>query len=64
MTWKSIRKLSGNMRWLGASVSQVQSQESRFDSRSVAQALGVSVDEVNVALTDLCLFGLVELKGE
>ena len=64
MTWKAIRTLSGNMRWLGASVLALQAQRGRFDSRAVAQALGVSVDEVNVALTDLCLFGLVELKGE
>ena len=66
MTWKSIRQIAGDMRWLGGSIIlRNQSQPSRpFDSRLMAQALRVSVDEVNVALTDLCLFGLMELKGE
>lgn len=66
MTWKSIGRIAGTMRWLGAAmILQVQAQTQRpFDSRILARSLKVSVDEVNVALTDLCLFGLMELKGE
>ena len=65
MTWKSIRGIASRMRWLGGFVLQEQRQtQGRFDSRLIAQSLKVSVDEVNVALTDLCLFGLMELKGE
>lgn len=66
MTWKSIRKIARTMRWLGASIIlQKQTQPQRpFDSRAVARALRVSVDDVNVALTDLCLFDLMELRGE
>ena len=65
ITWKSIRLIAGTMRWTGASVLELSSQRGfRFDSRAIAGRLGVSVDEVNVALTDLCLFGLIELKGE
>jgi len=66
MTWKSIGQIAGTMRWLGVSIiSQKQKQPQRpFDSRVLAQSLKVSVDDVNVALTDLCLFGLMELKGE
>ena len=64
MTWKSIGRIAGSMRWTGAAVLQLSTQGTGFDSRSIARRLGVSVDEVNVALTDLCLFGLIELKGE
>jgi hypothetical protein len=65
MTWKSIQQIAGRVRWLGALMLELQAQRTgRFDSRAVARTLRVSVDEVNVALTDLCLFGLVELKGE
>jgi hypothetical protein len=66
MTWKSIRQIASRMRWLGVSIIlQGQTQtEKPFDSRLLAQSLRVSVDEVNVALTDLCMFGLMELKGE
>lgn len=66
MTWKSIRQIAGTMRWLGVSIIlQKQKQpQRRFDSRVLARSLKVSVDDVNVALTDLCLFGLMELKGE
>jgi plasmid maintenance system antidote protein VapI len=63
VTWKSIERLARSMRWTGASVLPL-SEEKRFDSREFARHLGVSVDEVNIALTDLCLFGLIELKGE
>jgi hypothetical protein len=63
MTWKSIRQIAGTMRWTGAFILKTQTQKP-FDSRLMAQTLRVSVDEVNVALTDLCLFGLMELKGE
>jgi plasmid maintenance system antidote protein VapI len=66
MTWKSIQQIARTMRWLGGSINlQLQAQPQRpFDSRLIAHSLKVSVDEVNVALTDLCLFGLMELKGE
>jgi transcriptional regulator with XRE-family HTH domain len=66
MTWKSIRQISTRLRWLGVTiVLQKQTHpQSPFDSRLLAQTLRVSVDEVNVALTDLCMFGLIELKGE
>jgi transcriptional regulator with XRE-family HTH domain len=66
MTWKSIQQIARTMRWLGGSI-LLQNQTQRpgpFDSRLIAQALRVSVDDVNVALTDLCMFGLMELKGE
>ena len=53
------------MRWTGAAVLQLAGDPGfRFDSRAIARRLGVPVDEVNVALSDLCLFGLIELKGE
>jgi hypothetical protein len=66
MTWKSIRRIASTMRWLGGLIIlQIQAQpRSSFDSRLMARALGVSVDEVNVALTDLCMFGVIELRGE
>jgi transcriptional regulator with XRE-family HTH domain len=62
LTWKSIDRIATTMRWTGAAVLQSSTQSSEFDSRSIARQLGISVDEVNVALTDLCLFGLVELR--
>lgn len=65
LTWKSIRGIAGTMKWTGAAVLQPGAQPGfRFDSRVIARQLGISVDEVNIALTDLCLFGLIELKGE
>jgi transcriptional regulator with XRE-family HTH domain len=65
MTWKSIQQIAGSMRWLGVFILQNQAQTQRpFDSRFMAQSLKVSVDEINVALTDLCMFGLMELKGK
>lgn len=65
ITWKSIQGIASGMRWTGAAVLELASQPGfRFDSRVIARRLGVSVDEVNVALADLCLFGLIELKGE
>jgi plasmid maintenance system antidote protein VapI len=64
MTWMSIGRIASRMRWTGAAVLRLSAQENRFDSRSIALRLGVSVDEVNIALTDLCLFGLLQLKGK
>jgi transcriptional regulator with XRE-family HTH domain len=64
LTWKSIRLLAGRMRWTGTAILRYWNADDKFDSRHIARELGVSVDEVNVALTDLCLFGLIELKGE
>ena len=63
LTWKAIGRIAGSMRWIGASVLRVSPQGGGFDSREVARRLGISVDEVNVALTDLCLFGVFQLKG-
>jgi transcriptional regulator with XRE-family HTH domain len=64
MTWQSIQGIATRMRWTGTAVLQVSRSGRAFDSCAVAQSLGISVDEVNVALTDLCLFGLLQLQGE
>jgi transcriptional regulator with XRE-family HTH domain len=64
MTWKSIRGIALKMRWTGASVLSSASGGAKFDSRLIASNLNLTVDEVNVALTDLCMLGLIELKGE
>jgi transcriptional regulator with XRE-family HTH domain len=64
LTWKSIRHIASSIRWTGTALLQLSTQESRFDSRSMARQLGISVDEVNIALTDLCLFDLLQLKGK
>ena len=57
--------MAGTMRWTGTAVLRLAAEPGfRFDSRQIARRLGVSVDEVNITLTDLCLFGLIELKGE
>jgi transcriptional regulator with XRE-family HTH domain len=64
MTWKSIRRIASRMRWCGAAVLRLSNLGRGFDSRQIACRLGISVDDVNVALADLCLFGLIELKGE
>ena len=64
MTWRSIQTIAGRMRWNGSAVLRVASEQDRFNSRQIAHRVGISVDEVNIALTDLCLFGLIELKGE
>jgi plasmid maintenance system antidote protein VapI len=63
LTWRSIGRIARTMRWTGSAVLQLSAQ-SKVDSRDFARRLDVSVDEVNVALTDLCLFGVIELKGE
>jgi len=65
ITRKSVRSIASSLRWNGASVVRVSGQSAvHFDSRVMAQRLGLSVDEVNIALTDLCLFRLIQLKGE
>jgi len=64
VTWKSIHRIASKVRWTGAAVLQLSGQGNRFDSRRIAHQLGVSVDAVNIALTDLCLFGLLQLKGK
>jgi len=65
MTWKAIRAIAARMRWTGkALLESVSHDRSAWDSRALAGRLGISLDEVNVALTDLCLFGLLEWKGE
>lgn len=63
MTWKSISRIAATMRWNGSAILKAYSeQEGRFDSRQIAAKVGISADDVNVALTDLCLFGLINLK--
>lgn len=64
ITWKSIRAITPKMRWTGSSVLSNAGGALIFDSRRIAKNLNLTVDEVNVALTDLCMFGLIELKGE
>jgi hypothetical protein len=64
VTRKSVRSLAGSLRWNGTSVLKAGQATVHFDSRVIAQDLGLSVDEVNIALTDLCLFRLIQLKGE
>jgi transcriptional regulator with XRE-family HTH domain len=63
VTWRSISRIARTMRWTGSAVLQLSAQ-SNFDSRDFARRLNISVDEVNLALTDLCLFGVIHLKGE
>ena len=64
LTWKAIRGIAGSMRWTGGAVLQLAAQRNfPYDSRAIALRLGISVDDVNIALTDLCLFGLIELHG-
>jgi len=62
MTWNSIRRLALGLGWIGSVA--LRESPAGWDSRALANRLGVSVDTVNVALTDLCMFGLIELKGE
>ncbi|HSS98764.1 MAG TPA: hypothetical protein VLK33_17135 [Terriglobales bacterium] len=65
ITHKAVRSIAGSLRWDGAAILKASGPIAvRFDSRVIAKRLGLSVDEVNVALTDLCLFRLIELKGE
>jgi hypothetical protein len=64
MTWKSIQAIAGKLRGNGLGVLSAAEARDRFDSRLVAKRLGITVDEVNVILTDLCLFGVVRLKGD
>jgi len=65
VTGKSVRSIAGSLRWNGGSVLKVAGSAAKgFDSRLIAKSLGLTVDEVNIALTDLCLFRLMELKGE
>ena len=65
ITRKSVSSIGGSLRWNGTSVLKVSGKSAvRFDSRVIARQLGLSVDEVNIALTDLCLFRLIQLKGE
>ena len=63
VTWKTIRHVATTMRWTGAGILELASQPGyHFNSRRVATQLGISVDEVNIVLADLCMFGLIELK--
>lgn len=65
LTWKSIRRIAQRLRWAGRSVLEVTGGcGPHWNSRSIADRLNLTVHEVNVTLTDLCLFGLPENKGE
>lgn len=64
LTWNSIRLIASRLRWRGTAILRLSNRGQGFDSRKIARQLGISVDDVNVALTDLCQFGLIELKGE
>jgi transcriptional regulator with XRE-family HTH domain len=65
LTWKSIRRIAAQLRWTGRTVLQSSGASGpQWDSRAIARRLGLTTDEVNVTLTDLCLFGLPEKKGE
>jgi plasmid maintenance system antidote protein VapI len=63
LTWKAIRRIATRLRWSGTrALREYQRSGSLWDSRAIAGRLVVSIDEINVALSDLCLFGLIELK--
>jgi hypothetical protein len=64
ITGKSMRVIGTKLRWNGSTVLGRAALPVKFDSRHIARSLNLSVDEVNVALTDLCMFGLIELKGD
>ncbi len=65
LTWKSIRRIATQLRWTGRAILQQSGGcGPGWDSREVARHLGITVDEVNITLADLCLFGLPEEKGE
>jgi hypothetical protein len=65
LTWKSIRRIARHLRWTGRSVFELTGGcGPGWDSYSIARRLNLTVHEVNVTLTDLCLFGLPENKGE
>jgi len=64
MTWKSIGHIAGRMRWTGANALQTYRRRGSWDSRHIAEELGLSIDEVNVALSDLCLLGLMKMGKE
>jgi len=64
MTWKSIGHIAGRIRWTGANALQTYRKHGAWDSRHIAGELGLSIDEVNVALSDLCLLGLIKMGGE
>ena len=65
ITRKAVSSIAGSLRWNGAAILKASGSTAvHFDSRVIALRLGLSVDEVNIALTDLCLFRLIELKGE
>ena len=63
ITTKSVDHIGTALRWNGAAVLRA-GESTKFDSRRIARRLNISVDEVNLALTDLCMLGSVELKGE
>jgi len=64
ITWKSMGYIATRMRWTGASVLQAYKRRGVWDSRYIADDLGISINEVNVALSDLCLLGLMEMRGD
>jgi transcriptional regulator with XRE-family HTH domain len=65
LTWKSIRLIASRLRWSGRAVLKISAGcAPGWDSRTIAARLGLTIDEVNITLTDLCLFGLPENRGE
>jgi hypothetical protein len=62
---KAVGSIGRALRWNGSAVLRTAGAPALgFDSRIIADRLGLTVDEVNIALTDLCLFHLIELRGE
>ena len=64
LTRKAMRSLATKMRWKGSAVLRAAQGLPEFHSKQIALELGLSVDEVNIALTDLCLLGVLRLGGE
>ena len=62
LTWRAMRHLALSLRWPGRQVLSVATPTD-FCSGSVAAQIGMSVDDVNIALTDLCMLKLIQLQG-
>jgi hypothetical protein len=62
LTWRTIRRLAVSLKWPGRDVLSVATPTD-FRSRVVAAQIGMTVDDVNVALTDLCMLKLIQLQG-
>ena len=65
LTWKSIRRIATQLRWAGSKIlSTASGCGPGWNSRAIAHQLGMTTDEVNIALTDLCLFRVPEKNAE